>query len=201
MPGIGAERVGKDCHFIVEFLSIKYLLQRIQVFLHYLQPSQNISGEFSSKIFYQKNTRCNTKKKFSLMRVWITLLWYWQQGYRVKRNAPGGGKEVSLAPFQKCCYSSCELFDKKSWLWYEKLENYGPNWQNKVVRDSFNLRLTSLLENIFHGLLISFSQSLTISVCLILLFRTFWSVEFNFIWSGSVSLRRFSIFIISWFLY
>ena len=127
------------------------------------------------------------------MSVWITLLWYWQQGYRVKRNAPGGGKEVSLAPFQKCCYSSCELFDKKSWLWYEKPENYGPNWQNKVVRDSFNLRLTSFLENIFHGLLISFSQSLTISVCLFLLFRTFWSVEFNFIWSGSVSLRRFSI--------
>ena len=73
LPGIGAERVEKDCHFIVEFLSIKYLLQRTQVFLHYLHPSQNISGEFSSKIFYQKNTRCNTKKILVMLHY---LIWW-----------------------------------------------------------------------------------------------------------------------------
>lgn len=99
------------------------------------------------------------------------MLWHWRQGHRYffKRSAARGGKKVSLKPIQKCCHSSCELFDKKSWLWYRKRENSGPQWQSKVVRDNFNKRLTSLLENVLPWI---FSQFLPVLNCFsLLIFR------------------------------
>lgn len=76
-----------------------------------IRPSQNFSGTFPSKIFYQKKkTRCNTQKKHlwcydarfcysgslvlflerewpsyvftHFISVWFVVLWHWRQGHR-----------------------------------------------------------------------------------------------------------------------